>query len=78
VRSHNRSVSASPALSSFKMLISENQTSDALAAKIGRGSETDMLEIVGTAALEYIGQGGLGHSFAENKTDALHDMKELL
>ncbi|THU83076.1 cytochrome P450 [Dendrothele bispora CBS 962.96] len=54
------------------------QTSDALAANIGPGSEIDMLKVVGSAALEYIGQGGLGHSFAAHKSDALRDMKELL
>ncbi|KAJ3981430.1 cytochrome P450, partial [Lentinula detonsa] len=36
----------------------------------------DMLEVLGSAALEYIGQGGLGHSFATHKVEALHDMKD--
>ncbi|KAJ3782602.1 cytochrome P450 [Lentinula aff. detonsa] len=55
-----------------------NQTSAELATKITCESEVDMLEVLGSAALEYIGQGGLGHSFAAHKVEALRDMKELL
>ncbi|KAJ7935175.1 cytochrome P450 [Mycena leptocephala] len=39
--------------------------------------EMDMLKILSTTALEFIGQAGLGHSFA-SQSDALEGMKQLL
>jgi hypothetical protein len=37
-----------------------------------------MLKMLGTTALEFIGQAGLGHSFAESQSDAQEGMKQLL
>ncbi|KAJ6519125.1 cytochrome P450 [Mycena sanguinolenta] len=41
-------------------------------------AELDMLKILGTTALEFIGQAGLGYSFAAAQSDALEGMKQLL
>ncbi|KAF7303041.1 hypothetical protein MKEN_01267400 [Mycena kentingensis (nom. inval.)] len=41
-------------------------------------AELDMLRVLGVTALEFIGQAGLGYSFAAAQSDALEDMKQLL
>ncbi|KAF9455886.1 cytochrome P450 [Collybia nuda] len=43
-----------------------------------KNGETDMLHILGTTALEFIGQAGLGHSFAASRSGTLEGMKQLL
>ncbi|KAJ7155537.1 cytochrome P450 [Mycena crocata] len=40
--------------------------------------EIDMLRLLGTTSLEFIGQAGLGHSFAASQSNALEGMKQLL
>lgn len=53
------------------------QLRDLLAKKIRNGEEElDMTFWMGRAALEYIGQGGMGHSFDaldETKTNRYHE-----
>ncbi|KAK7043765.1 hypothetical protein VNI00_008377 [Paramarasmius palmivorus] len=55
-----------------------HQTSNAMTSSVGQGSELDMSSILESTSLEFIGQAGLGHSFTTSKSDALHNMKELL
>lgn len=45
--------------------------------KRGNG-EVDMLKVLGTTSLEFIGQAGLGHSFAASGGETLEGMKQLL
>jgi hypothetical protein len=56
--------------------------SDTIAATLsGRpAQEIDMHKTLSTASLEFIGQGGLGHSFAASKSGAatLDGMQQLL
>lgn len=42
------------------------------------GGEVNILELLSAASLEFIGQAGLGHSFAKSGGDTLKGMKQLL
>ncbi|KAF7330916.1 hypothetical protein MVEN_02431300 [Mycena venus] len=58
-----------------------HEMSAALSASLPQkatGVEVDMLKILGTTALEFIGQAGLGHSFSASQSGALEGMKQLL
>lgn len=51
---------------------------DLAALSKDNGREIDMLSILGAASLEFIGQAGLGHSFAATGSKELDGMKKLL
>lgn len=63
----------------FKLLIDLKMEKNTIASMPTGSSEIDMLSVLGTTALEFIGQAGLGHSFAaDTEPDTLIGMKRLL
>lgn len=52
---------------------------DTVSKRVGDGTvEIDMLKVLGTTSLEFIGQAGLGYSFAAEGGDTMDGLKQLL